>query len=103
VPIAWASFPVRDSKDNDIDVVGPKDDIEGKPAKDRPARSAPKIGNLPGETAMRSIRQSSSSRNRNRGAGAPLGVPSGGFLCVPQRRRVEADGPLHQPLNGLRS
>jgi len=102
VPVSWASFAVRYGKDDNISVICLKDDVEGKPAKDRPAEI--------GIEDWKSTRRSGDEVNQavqfiqkpNCGADAPLCVPSGGFVGVPQRCRVEADGPSHQPLNRLR-
>lgn len=37
VPVSWASLPVRYGKDDYTSVIRSKDDVEGKPAKDRAA------------------------------------------------------------------
>jgi hypothetical protein len=83
VPVSWASFPVRYGKDDDIGVVCPKDDVEGKPAKDRPAEISIED--------WKSLRRDGDEVNQaiqfiqkpNCGADAPLAVPSGGFVGVP--------------------
>jgi hypothetical protein len=103
MPESWASFPMRYGKDDHVDIICPKDDVEGKPAKDRTAEIG--IENL------ESIRRSADELNQaiqliqepNGGANAPLGVPGGGFVGVLLGCRMEADGPSHQPLNRLRS
>jgi hypothetical protein len=94
-PISWASSPVRHGKDDDIDVVCPKDDVEGKPAKDRPAEI--------GIEDWKCIRRDGNQVNQpiqfiqkpNCCPDTSLRVPSGGFVGVPPRCRMEADGSSH--------
>lgn len=94
---------MRYGEHDHVDIICPKDDVERKSPKDRPAETG--IENL------ESIGRSGDDVNQaiqliqepNRGARAPLGVPSGGIVGVLPRCRMEADGPSHQPLNRLRS
>jgi hypothetical protein len=102
-PESRASFPMRYGKDDHVDIIRPKDDVERKSTEDRPAEIG--IENL--ESGGRSGDEVNQAiqliQEPNRGAKAPLGVPSGGFVGVLPRCRMEADGPSHQPLNRLRS
>jgi hypothetical protein len=92
-----------DSKDYNIEIVCPKNDVEGKATKNRSAEVA--IENL------KSVRRNSNEVNQaiqliekpNSGTNASLGVPSSGFLGILQRCRMEANKPLHQPFNLARS
>jgi hypothetical protein len=102
LPESWASLPMCYCKDDNVEIVRTKDDIEGKSTKDRPAevsvenlKSVGRNGNDVNQ-AIQLIQKS------NCGTKASLGIPCG-FAGVLQRCRMEADRPLHQPLNRVRS
>ena len=90
-------------KDDNVEIVRTKDDIEGKSTKDRPAEVS--VENLKsvgrnGDDVNQAIQLIQKS---NRGTKASLGIPCGSFVGVLQRCRMEADRPLHQPLDRVRS
>jgi hypothetical protein len=90
-------------KDDNVQVVRPKDDVERKSTKNRSAQAS--IENLKsvgrdGEEINQAIQL---IQKPNRCANASLGVPYGSFVGVLQRCRMEADSPSHQPFNLVRS
>jgi hypothetical protein len=103
MPESWASLPMCYCKDDNVEIVRTKDDIERKSTKDRPAEVS--VENLKSvgrndddvNQAIQLIQKS------NCGTMASLGIPCGRFAGVLQRCRMEADRPLHQPLNRVRS
>ena len=90
-------------KDDNVQVVCPEDDVERKSTKNRSAEvsieNLKSVGRIGDETnhAIQLIEEP------NCGTNASLGVPSGRFAGVLHRGRMEADRPLHQPGNLVRS
>jgi hypothetical protein len=81
-PESRASLPVCYGKDDEVEVVYSKDDVEGKSTKDRPAEAG--IENLEsigrdGDEVNQTIQL---IQKPNRGPSAPLGVPSSSFFGV---------------------
>ena len=93
---------MRYGKDDYL-VVCSKDDVKRKPSKHRAAEVSiedRKFLRCDGDQVNQPIQF---IQKPNCGSDAPLGIPDGGFVGVPLRRRVEANGPSHQPLSRLRS
>jgi hypothetical protein len=90
-------------KDDNVQVVSPKDDVERKSTKNRSAEVSieylKSVGRI-GDEINQAIQL---IEKPNRGTNASLGVPGGSFAGVLKRGRMEADRPLHQPGNLVRS
>ena len=90
-------------KDDNLQVVCPKNDVERKSTKDRPAEisieNLKSVGRIGDEInhAIQLIEEP------NCGTNASPGVPGGSVVGVLLRCRMEADGPSHQPFNLVRS
>jgi hypothetical protein len=103
VPESWASLSMGYGKDDNLQVVCPKNDVERKSTKDRPAEisieNLKSVGRIGDEInhAIQLIEEP------NCGTNASLGVPGGSVVGVLLRCRMEADGPSHQPFNLVRS
>lgn len=103
VPESWASLPMGYGKDDNLQVVCPKYDVERKSTKNRSAEvsieNLKSVGRIRDEInhAIQLIEEP------NRGTNASLGVPGGSFVGVLPRCRMEADRPSHQPFNLVRS
>ncbi len=90
-------------KDDNVQAVCPKDDIERKSTKNRSAEISIE--------SLKSVRRNCDEINQaiqliekpNRRTNALLCVPRGSFVGVLQRCRMEADRPSHQPFNLVRS
>jgi hypothetical protein len=103
LPESWASLPMCHCKDDNVEVVRTKDDIEGKSTKDRPAEVSVETLKSVGRNGDDVNQAIQLIQKSNCGTKASLGIPSGSFVGVLQRGRVEADRPLHQPFNRVRS
>ena len=90
-------------KDDNVEIVRTKDDIEGKSTKDRPAEVSVETLKSVGRNGDDVNQAIQLIQKSNCGTKASLGIPSGSFVGVLQRGRVEADRPLHQPFNRVRS
>jgi hypothetical protein len=90
-------------KDDNLQVVRPKNDVERKSTKKRSAEVS--IENLKSVGRIRDeINQAFQLiEEPYRGTNASLGVPGGSFVGVLLRCRMEADRPSHQPFNLVRS
>ena len=90
-------------KDDNLQVVCPKNDVVRKSTKNRsaevPIENLKSVGRIGDETdhAIQLIKEP------NCGTNASLGVPGGRFLRILLRSRMEADRPSHQPFNLVRS
>ena len=103
VPESRTSLPVCHGKDDNAEVVSPKDKVEGKSTKDR----APEVSieNLKSVWRIRDeINQAIQLiQEPTCGTNASDGVPGGSFVGILQRCRMEADRPSHQGFNRVRS
>jgi hypothetical protein len=93
---------MRHGRDDNVQFVCPKNDVEGKSTKDRSAKAdvenLKSVGRPADEInqAIQLFQKSSCCTNTSHG------VPSGSFVGVLQRRRMEADRPYDQPFNRVR-
>jgi hypothetical protein len=103
VPESWASLPMGYGKDDNLQVVCPKNDVERKSTKNRSAEVA--IENLKsvGRIGDENDHAIQLIKVPNCGTNASLGVPGGSLLRILLRSRMEADRPSHQPFNLVRS
>ncbi|MEO8373407.1 MAG: hypothetical protein ABI806_29750, partial [Candidatus Solibacter sp.] len=94
---------MRYREDDHRSVVGSKDDVEGKPPKQRPPKISIEHLKAVGRNGDEVHQPIQLIEEPNRGTRAPLGVPCNGIIGIAQSGRMEADGPWLQPLNLLRS
>ena len=80
-------------KDDNVEIVRTKDDLEGKSTKDRPAEVSVKTLESVGRNGDDVNQAIQLIQESNRGTKASLGIPGGRLVGVLQRCRVEADGP----------
>jgi hypothetical protein len=90
-------------KHDNVQVVYPENDVERKSTKNRSAEvtveNLKSVGRI-GDEINQAIQL---IEKPHCGANTSLGVPGGSFVGILQRCRMEADRPLHQPFNLVRS
>ena len=82
VPVSWASLPVRYGKDDYTGFIRTKDDVEGKPAKDRATEIGIEDWKSPWRNGDEVNQAVQFIKKPKCGADAPLGIPGDGFFGV---------------------
>jgi hypothetical protein len=90
-------------KDDDLQVVCPKNDVERKSTKNRSAKVSIENLKFVGRVCYKINHAIQLIEEPNCGTSASLSVPGGSVVGVLLRCRMEADRPSHQPFNLVRS